>query len=491
LIFCRAAQHGLYEGGRALPQLNSVGAQHAAPAEAPPIIHQGGRPFHTSELNAHLLRAQPERLFSPRLLSHASASASIPDTNMRKYLVRLLILPLLVASASFACAAQNESKESVLVLVHANLIDGVSPEVLTDATIVVRGGRIESVGKNAAAPPAGAQVVDVKGRWLIPGFVDAHAHMNDLPAARRALQFGTTTARLLGVDHFADVGMRELHNNCWTDIPAVLAAGYQISPKMGTEFPFLLDFPNLYRLVSGVHGTDDVRAVVRAMASRHVDLIKFIATERAGTPDTDPRKRTFTDEEMSAIVDEARKAGLNVAAHAHGDEGARGAVLAGVHSIEHGTFLSDDTLALMKARGVYLVPTISAWDELEDNPILHQRSRAMQPRARDTAGRAWKMGVKVVAGTDSSYEATGLGLRMPDEIAELVRSGMPPMDAIKAGTSLSAECLGIEKRTGTIKPGMTADFIAVDGNPIANIVALQELVLIVHDGKVIVNRLSP
>ena len=413
---------------------------------------------------------------------------------MRKYILQLLLLALLTASACFISSAQNQNTETVLVLVHANLIDGVSPEVLTEATVVVRGGRIESVGvgKNAAMPPAGSQVVDVRGCWLLPGFVDAHAHFNDLAAARRALQYGTTTARLLGVDHFADVSMRELHNNGLTDIPAVLAAGYQIAPKMGTDFPpFLLDFPNLYRLVSGLHGTDDVRAVVRAMASRHVDLIKFIATERAGTPDTDPRKRTFSDEEMSAIVDEARKAGLNVAAHAHGDEGARGAVLAGVHSIEHGTFLSDDTLALMKARGVHLVPTISTWGELEDNPILHQRSRAMQPRARDTAGRAWKMGVKVVAGTDSGYEATGLGLRMQDEIAELVRSGMPPMDAIKAGTSLSAECLGIEKRTGTIKPGMTADFVAVDSDPIANIVALQDLVLIIHDGKVIVNHLNP
>jgi len=373
------------------------------------------------------------------------------------------------------------------------LIDGVSPEVLPDATIVVRGGRIESVGRNAVAPPAGAQVVDVKGRWLLPGFVDAHAHLGDLAAARRALQYGSTTVRVLGVNHFVDVGMRELHNAGWTDLPAVVAAGYQVRPDLGTVFSgFLLDFPNLNRIVSGLRGSDDLRIVVRVLAEHHVDLIKILATERAGTPDTDPRKRTFTDEEMSAIVDEARKAGLNVAAHAHSDEGARGAVLAGVHSIEHGTYLSDDTLALMKAKGIYLVSTISTWDDdNDDNPVLHRRTRAMQPRARDTAARAWKMGVKIVAGTDSSYEATGLGLGMADEIAELVRSGMPPMEAIKAGTSISAECLGIEKRTGTIKPGMTADFVAVDGNPVANVEALQDLVLIIHDGKVIVNHLTP
>jgi imidazolonepropionase-like amidohydrolase len=412
---------------------------------------------------------------------------------MRKRTVQLLLLTLFTASASLTCWAQSQNKEAVLVLTHANLIDGVSPEVLPDATIVVRGGRIESVGRNAVAPPAGAQVVDVKGRWLLPGFVDAHAHLGDLAAARRALQYGSTTVRVLGVNHFVDVGMRELHNAGWTDLPAVVAAGYQVRPDLGTVFSgFLLDFPNLNRIVSGLRGSDDLRIVVRVLAEHHVDLIKILATERAGTPDTDPRKRTFTDEEMSAIVDEARKAGLNVAAHAHSDEGARGAVLAGVHSIEHGTYLSDDTLALMKAKGIYLVSTISTWDDdNDDNPVLHRRTRAMQPSARDTAARAWKMGVKIVAGTDSSYEATGLGLGMADEIAELVRSGMPPMEAIKAGTSISAECLGIEKRTGTIKPGMTADFVAVDGNPVANVEALQDLVLIIHDGKVIVNHLTP
>lgn len=413
--------------------------------------------------------------------------------NVRKYIVQLLLLTLLTASANLTCWAQNQDKKTVLVLTHVNLIDGISPEVLPNATIVVREGRIESVERNAVAPPGGAQVVDVKGRWLLPGFVDAHAHLNDLAAARRALQHGSTTVRVLGVEHFVDVGMRELHNAGVTDIPAVVAAGYQIRPDLGTDEPgFLLDFPNLNRLLSGLRGSDDLRTVVRALAEHHVDLIKILATERAGTPNTDPRKRTFTDEEMSAIVDEARKAGLNVAAHAHSDEGARGAVLAGVHSIEHGTYLSNDTLALMKAKGTYLVPTISVWDEyMDDDPVLHQRTRAMQPRARDTAVRAWKMGVKIVAGTDSSYDATGLGMGMADEIAELVRSGMPPMEAIKAGTSVSAECLGVEKRIGTVKPGMTADFIAVDSDPMANIVALQDLVLIIHDGKVIVNRLSP
>jgi imidazolonepropionase-like amidohydrolase len=414
---------------------------------------------------------------------------------MRKRIVQLLLLTLFAALVGLTDRAQN--KDTVLVLIHANLIDGISPEILHDVTIVVRGDRIESVGKKAVAPAAGVEVVDIKGRWLLPGFVDAHAHLFDLASARRALQNGTTTVRVLGVDHFVDVGMRELHHAGLTDIPGVVAAGYQIRPDMGREDQppseaFFLDFPKMRGFMSGLRGTANLRSVVRVLAEHHVDLIKILATERAGTPQTDPRKRTFTDEEMAAIVDEAHKAGLEVAAHAHGDEGARGAVLAGVHSIEHGTYLSDDTLALMKARGTYLVPTISVLNEAirsDQNPILQLRDRTMLRRTHDATARAWKMGIKIVAGTDSTYEGSSLGVA--DEVAELVRSGMPSMEAIKAGTSVSAECLGIGKRTGTIKPGMTADFIAVDGDPVSDIAALQDLVLVIHDGKVVVNRLNP
>ena len=279
-----------------------------------------------------------------------------------------------------------------------------------------------------------------------------------------------------------------------TDLPAVVAAGYQIRPDLANAFTgFLLDFPTMSRFASGLRGSENLRNVVRANAEHHVDLIKVLATERAGTPDTDPRKRTFTDEELASIVDEARKLALPVAAHAHSDEGARAAVLAGVRSIEHGTYLTDDTLQLMKSHATYFDPTISTWDEgtRSDSPILQIRTRAMKPRARDAAGRAWKMGVKIVAGTDSGYEETGLGLNMADEIGELVRAGMPPLEAIKAGTSVSAECLGAGNRVGAIKPGMIADFVVVDSNPLANISALQDLVLVIHDGKIAVKHLNP
>src|SRR5258707_902 len=148
---------------------------------------------------------------------------------MRKRFVQLLLLTLFVTLIGSTADAQNSA--TVLVLVHANLIDGVSPDVLHDATVVVRDGRIESVGGNVSAP-TGAQVVDIKGRWLLPGFVDAHVHLRDLAAARHAVQSGATTVRALGSSYFADVGIRELHRAGLTDIPEVVAAGYQIRPDL-------------------------------------------------------------------------------------------------------------------------------------------------------------------------------------------------------------------------------------------------------------------
>ena len=403
------------------------------------------------------------------------------------------LLPVTLLAAVFfggASTASAQEETSTLVLTHANLIDGVSPEARRDVSIVVRGTRIESITSGSPPPSAGAQVVDLKGHWLLPGFVDAHTHVADLASARRALRLGATTVRVLGVSHFADVGLRELNRGGMSDIPAVVASGYQIRPDLAEGF--FLDFPELSAWMKGLHGSDNLRRMVRIQAEHHVDVIKVLATERAGTADTDPRKRTFTDEELVAIVDEAHKAGLAVTAHAHSDEGIRAAVLAGVRSIEHGTLASDETLALMKARGTWLVSTITALNDpgSSPDPTLQKRARAMQPWAGETAGRAWKMGVRIVAATDSTYDALR-SRSVADEVAELVRNGIPPMDSIKAATSGAAECIGVEKRVGTVKPGMNADFIVVDRDPLTNIGSLQDLLVVIHDGKVIVNRLNP
>lgn len=379
-----------------------------------------------------------------------------------------------------------------LVLQNANVIDGVSAQPQLGMTVTVRDGRIASVQSGDQAAPAGATVIDLKGKWLLPGYIDAHVHIGDLRAARLALLSGVTTARSMGVAHFVDVGFRELHRGGMSDIPDFVASGYHVRPHPDENL--FLDFPKLVDLMRGVSGTANVRRVVRANLEHGVQVIKILATERAGTPDTDPRKRTFSDEEMAAIVDEAKTAGIPVAAHAHGDEGAAAAVRAGVRSIEHGTYLSDDTLAEMKKRGTYLVPTLATIIDLiepggdYDNAILSIRGRHMLPRARDMASRAYKLGVKIATGTDTGYGPNS-NRRIPHEIAELVGIGMTPMEAIQSATSVAAQCLGIAQRTGSIRPGLEADLIAVERNPLREITALGDVLLVINDGKVALNRL--
>ena len=320
------------------------------------------------------------------------------------YAVFALSLFLSVASRDPGRAQAADSDS--LVIIHANLIDGISNAPMADATVVIAKGHIESIGQGPA-PAAQGLLIDLKGHWLLPGFVDAHTHVGDLAEARRALRSGATTIGEAGVDHFADIGLRELNHKGAVDVPDVVAAGYHVRTHPADDY--FLDFPDDLDMMTGVHGTENVRRMVRRMVSRGVDRIKVMATERAGLPDTDPRVRVLSDEELAAVVDEAHKAGLWVVAHAHGDEGAAAAVGAGVHSIEHGTYLSDATLRRMKEKGVYLDPTITATVDMSDpegeydNPVLQMRGRAMLPVAREMTARAWKMGVKIVAGTDTTY----------------------------------------------------------------------------------------
>jgi imidazolonepropionase-like amidohydrolase len=405
------------------------------------------------------------------------------------------VLPALILGASLSIPSRSvssQSRSSSFAITRANVIDGLSNEPLLDVTVIVRDGKIEQIGK--MSPPEGVATIDLRGRWLLPGFVDAHAHIANLAAARAALQSGVTTARDLGVNHFFDIGVRELNHAGVADLPDIVAAGYHVRPRPADEM--FVDIAKLSDLMGKtVSGTENVRRIVRAQIERGVNVIKIMATERAGLPDTDPRKRVFTDEEIAAIVDEARKSGIYVAAHAHGDEGAYAAVKAGVRSIEHGTYLTDRTLALMKERGTYLDPTIATVADLiepggdYDNAILSIRGRHMLPRVREMAAKAWKMGIRLVAGSDTGYGPNS-NRRMPHEIIELAAIGMSPMEAIRAATSVSAECLGIEKRTGTIKPGMEADLLVVERNPLSDVMNLQDILLVINNGKVIVNRLE-
>ena len=411
--------------------------------------------------------------------------------------MKKLIACICVFVNALAISAQNRSR--VTIFQHANVIDGVSREPLLDVSVTIANGKIAGIQKSLKRLPAGAEVIDLKGKWLLPGYIDSHVHIGHFESAQRALRFGVTTARTMGVP-LTDIEIRDAHRKGRTDIPEVLAAGYQIRPNLFNAPSFFKDFPELADMKSPLSGTDNLRRLVRAYASKGVDHIKVLATERAGLANQDPRKRTFTDEELIAIVDEARKAGLKVAAHAHVDEGAYAAIMAGVRSIEHGTWLSGKTLRLMKAKGTWLVSNIfEDSDEprpmgsiFSTDPILVERSRTMWPQAKEVTRRAYQIGVHVVGATDIGYEQVFESGRwtIADNAMGFVDAGIPKMEAIKAITSQAAKLLEIDKRTGAIRKGLEADIVIVGDNPLSSIAALKDIRMIVNDGTVVFNKVD-
>lgn len=403
----------------------------------------------------------------------------------------LLFAVLLPLGAATRAAAQQPG---TLVIRHANVIDAVHPQPILDATVIVRDGKIERVATGSVEEPPGATVLDLHGKYLLPGLIDAHVHIGNFAAAKRALLSGVTTVRSMGVSHFVDVGMRALAAQGDIDAPEIVAAGYHIRPRPAPGI--FTDDPELGDLLqSGLHGPDALRRAVRVMVEHHVQWIKVLATERAGTPDTDPRKQVYSEAELRAIVDEAAKAGLPVAAHAHGEEGAHAAVVAGVRSIEHGTFLADSTLALMARKGTFLVPTLAIEADLAqpggdyDDPGLQIRGRFMRPRALEMAAHAHKLGVKMAAGTDTGYGPNSV-TRLSQEIEALVDVGLTPFEALQAATTVAADLVGVSDHTGRIAPGLDADLIAVERNPLEDIQTLEDVLLVVNNGKVVLNRLT-
>jgi imidazolonepropionase-like amidohydrolase len=405
---------------------------------------------------------------------------------------RSLSYVLYAVAAAGAAAYGAVQPPDRLILQHATIIDGVMSDVRRDMTIVLRGSRIESVSAAGPVSGRGATVIDLENRWLLPGLIDAHVHFRDLAGARAALARGVTTARSLGVDHFADIAIRERHHAGASDLPDILASGYHVRRRLSDAF--FLDFPQHRSLVSGLSGAADVRVAVRAMVERRADVIKVMITQRAGLTDSDFRARVLSDDEVAAAVDEATKAGLPVAAHAHTDEAARVAVRAGVRTIEHGTLLGAETLALMRDKDTCFAPTLTFWvDMLEpggeyDHPTLAARAREMLPVARTAVARAVKSGVRVVAASDMRYDSSSV-LGIAHEVAELARSGLSPLAALQSATSVSAACLGIGGRTGAVKAGLEADLVVLDRDPIADLRAVEHPVLVVNDGRIAVDRI--
>jgi imidazolonepropionase-like amidohydrolase len=335
--------------------------------------------------------------------------------------------------------------------------------------------------------------IDLRGAWVLPGLIDAHLHVESIAAARCMLSLGVTTGRSMFTRGYADVGLRTLHKHGDADIPNFLAAGYPVLACMLRFEPDLsgifFDYPELddLRKIERI-GPDGAPRIVRANADRHVDWIKVFANERAGDPGTDPSTRNLNDEELRAAVEEATRLGLPSAAHAYSDEGVAAAVNAGVRSVEHGSLITEPTVKLMHERGVAFVPTLFTL-----KPNASHGESSLQPRMKlffksgcQAVMMARRLGVPVIAGSDSGYVSENHSVI--DEIIVLASAGLSNLEAIRSATSLSAECLKISSAKGALKPGLDADLVAYEENPVKDLSVLRKPILVINGGKVFLRK---
>jgi imidazolonepropionase-like amidohydrolase len=395
----------------------------------------------------------------------------------------------LFSVAAFAAAAQD------LDLVNVTLVDGTGTAPRPGVTVSVRDGKISAISDKA--PQAGKDVrrIDLGGRFLLPGLIDAHAHIQTPASALVAVKSGITTARVLGDTNLQAIGTRDLIRLGHVPGPDLLVSPGHIRPKPGTAF--FMTYPQFGDAIGGeLRGPDRIAEATRAFIGKGADVIKVGASERAGLPDTDPRKIELTEAEMHAAVTEASKKGLYVAAHAHARDGIANAVRAGVRSIEHGTWVDDGTLAEMKRRGTFFVPTLAVMSPLAeprghsaDDIVLQLRTYHMFASLKAAVRKAHELGLPIAASTDGTYDDsddTGR-VRIAHEIA-LYRqlAGMTPLESITAATLTGARALGIESRTGSIRVGLEADLVVFDGDPLAESDMLFEPRLVVSDGRILV-----
>jgi len=398
------------------------------------------------------------------------------------------------ALIAFLVAFPGAATAQDLWLSNARLIDGRAGTAVRSVNLRVSDGRITEITPAADRPGA----IDLRGAFLLPGFIDLHTHIEDPAAARRALSSGVTTTRVLGDNYLKGMATRDLVRNGRVAGPQMLVSGGHVRPQLGESF--VLSYPQFGQyLEAPLKGPDQVAEVVRAVINRGADVIKVGASERAGLARTDPRRQELSYDELRAAVAEAAKNGLYVAAHAHDRQGANAAVRAGVRSIEHGTYVDDETLALMRKQGTFFVPTLAIMSPLgdprgdaADDIALQLRTLHMMQPLRDAVRKARALGVTVAVGTDSSYgDRDDYGrVRVGHEILELIGCGYTPIEAITAATYDAARALGIEGRTGSVAVGLEADLLVVDRDPRTDPTTLFEPLLVVSDGKITLDRVA-
>lgn len=401
--------------------------------------------------------------------------------NNKKLICVTVLSTFCLGVASIATAANY-------ALVNCHVFNAVDERIDNDITVIIEGTMISRIGESAEVKTDGLEVVDCQGNYLMPGLIDVHTHLDNLDAAHRALVSGTTTVRSASVEAFEDIGLRELVRIGKLPGPDVVAAGVYVTPNL--EGSILAD-PRLAPLYNGVNTDDELRLLVNVNIDRGVDVIKTRGTERAGRPDTDPREQVYTRHQLSVVVDEAAKHDIPVMVHAHGDEGARAAVEAGARSIEHGTYLSEDTLKLMKAKGTWFVPTYITMQEMNEEQydnVLRIRGSHMVPRLARSIKDAHRIGVKFATGADNYYDEQSIN-RISLEVMYLTQLGLSPFEAMQAATTSSAELLMLGDKTGRVAEGYEADLILLAEDPLQNIMALQDVLLVMSNGQLVMKRI--
>lgn len=406
---------------------------------------------------------------------------------IRSFLL-LMICSILMTAHSHA---QSKLTHNKYALTNGNIIDQEAEQIFRNSTILISEGKIESILQRGSTIPSDYEVVDLEGKYVMSGFIDAHTHLNSLSSADRALRSGVTTVRSSSVPYFQDVSIKNLVDENYIPGPDMIPAGVFVTPDLGES---ILADPRLAELSGGVTSEEALRKLVQINVDRGAKFIKTRGTERAGLPNTDPRKQTYTEEQLRIVVEEAAKYDVPIQIHGHGDEGSYAAVSAGARSIEHGTYLSDRTLDLMVQKGTFFVPTYSTVYDLTqpggdyDNPILRNRGRHMLPELGNTVQRAREKGVKIVTGADTGYGPNSL-TRISHEMTFFVELGFTPYEAIRSATTVAAELLRIQDETGQLAPGYEADLVVLNSNPIEDMKATQDVILVMSNGHMVFNRL--